>query len=85
MDFDQAWREFGVSLNQERIKTYFDCLYSEAHAFYQEIGEPNGSREENYWEWLKEQLFFARKRTLGTKEQIVEALFSDFVDGKDKR
>jgi hypothetical protein len=56
------------------VNSFFDESLIEMQRFYNEIGHPNGAREEDFWEWLKEELFSARKRSLNKKEKVILAL-----------
>jgi hypothetical protein len=72
--YSGAWRELAETINQNKSDSYFNDSLEEMRAFYDKIGRPNGSREEDFWEWVKEGLFSARKRSLNKKEEVIRAL-----------
>ena len=63
-EYSDAWRELAGAMTQNKVDSFFDDSYKEIHNFYDKIGRPNGSREEEFWEWMKEEFFNARKRSL---------------------
>lgn len=72
--YSEAWQKLAGTINQNKVNSFFDESLIEMQRFYNEIGHPNGAREEDFWEWLKEELFSARKRSLNKKEKVILAL-----------
>ena len=73
-EYSDTWRELAGAITQNKVDSFFDVSYKEIYNFYDNIGRPNGPREEEFWEWVKEELFSARKRSLARQENVIRAL-----------
>jgi hypothetical protein len=73
-EYSDAWRELTGAITQNKVDAFFDQYYKEAWSFYDLIERPHGTREEDFWEWMKEELFLARKRALSRQESVIRAL-----------
>lgn len=72
--YSGAWHELASVLNQDKVDSFFDESFKEIQKLYDKIGRPNGFREEDLWEWAKEEQFSARKRSLHKQERVIQAL-----------
>lgn len=72
--YSKAWKELANTLQQKEVENFFDESFHEMRRFYEKVGHPNGEREEDFWEWMKEELFNAHKRSLKKQEEVIRAL-----------
>lgn len=72
--YSGAWHELASVLNQDKVDSFFDESFKQIQKLYDRIGRPNGFREEDFWEWAKEEQFCARKRSLHKQEGVIQAL-----------
>lgn len=72
--YSGAWHELANALHQSKVDSFFDECFKEMKNLYDHIGRPDGFREEDFWEWAKEELFNARKRSLNKQEDVIRAL-----------
>ena len=72
--YSGAWHELANALNQNKVDSLFDESFREIKNLYDQVGRPNGYHEEDFWEWAKEELFCARKRSLHKQEGVIRAL-----------
>jgi siderophore synthetase component len=72
--YSGAWHELANALNESKVDSFFDECFKEMKNLYDHIGRPKGFREEEFWEWAKEELFRSRKRSLHKQEDVIRAL-----------
>lgn len=73
-NYSGAWQDLAGAIQENKVKDFFDETFAKVRNFYESIGRPNGAREEDFWEWTKEELFDARKRAIHKQVKIIQAL-----------
>lgn len=77
--YSGAWHELANAMNRDKVDSFFDESFKEMKNLYDQVGRPNGFREEDFWEWAKEEQFCARKRSLRKQEGVIRALEDSFL------